>query len=77
MATQEERLQKIFAQMTEAISGINTLKQQLADLKASNPDIEDEIAALEGTATQIMDALPKVEPAPEPTPTEPPAEPTV
>lgn len=61
MATQEQRLQAIFGQLTEVKAGINTLSQQVADLKANNPQLEDEITAIEGTVTEIRDSLPGVE----------------
>jgi thioesterase domain-containing protein len=40
MATQEERLQAILV-------AVKNVKQMLADLKTTNPAIEDEIAAIE------------------------------
>lgn len=51
MATQEERLQAILV-------AVKNVKQMLADLKANNPAIEDEITAIE---TELA-------PTPEPTP---------
>jgi len=57
MATQEERLQAILA-------AVKSVKQMLADLKVNNPQIEDEITAIEA----------ELAPATEPTPT--PTEPT-
>lgn len=68
MATQEERLQTIQGQLSGIADGINTLQQQLADLKANNPDLDDEISAIEATVTAIRDDLnppAPVEPAPE------------
>ena len=51
MATQEERLQAILV-------AVKNVKQMLADLKANNPAIEDEIGAIEA----------ELAPAPEPEP---------
>lgn len=68
MATQEERLQTIQGQLSGIADGINTLQQQLADLKANNPELDDEISAIEATVTAIRDDLnppAPVEPAPE------------
>ena len=53
MATQEERLQAILV-------AVKNVKQMLADLKASNPAIEDEIKAIED------ELAPAPEPAPSP-----------
>jgi hypothetical protein len=55
MATQEERLQAILV-------AVKSVKQMLADLKVNNPQIEDEITAIEA------ELAPAVEPTPEPTP---------
>lgn len=68
MATQEERLRTIQGQLSGIADGINTLQQQLADLKANNPELDDEISAIEATVTAIRDDLnppAPVEPAPE------------
>lgn len=40
MATQEERLQAI-------LTAVKNVKQMLVDLKTNNPQIEDEISAIE------------------------------
>lgn len=55
MATQEERLQTILV-------AVKSVKQMLADLKVNNPQIEDEIAAIEA------ELAPAPEPTPEPVP---------
>ena len=54
MATQEERLQAILV-------AVKNVKQMLADLKASNPAIEDEIKAIEDE----LAPAPEPEPSPE------------
>ena len=59
MATQEERLQAIAAKIDEVLS-------DLAELKANNPQIEDEISAIE--AKLSIGGEPEPEPTPEPTP---------
>jgi hypothetical protein len=65
MATQEERLQGVKTKLDAIQSGVDKIQQQLADLKASNPDIEDEIAAIEATAAAIdTDVNPVVAPPP-------------
>ena len=69
MATQEERLQSIQAGLTSVADGVNTLQQQIADLKASNPALDDEISAIEATVKGIADDINGV--------TEPPTEPPV
>lgn len=70
MATQEERLRTIQGQLSGIADGINTLQQQLADLKSNNPELDDEITAIEATVTAIRDDL-----NPPAVPTEPPVEP--
>lgn len=55
MATQEERLQAI-------LTAVKTVKEMLADLKVNNPDIEDEIKAIED------ELAPAPAPEPEPAP---------
>lgn len=57
MASQEERLKTIQGQLTSVADGINTLQQQIADLKANNPELEDEIAGIESTVKGIADDL--------------------
>lgn len=52
MATQEERLQAILV-------AVKNVKQMLADLKANNPAIEDEIAAIEGELAPASDQPPQ------------------
>lgn len=69
MATQEERLQTIQAGLAGVAEGVNTLQQQIADLKASNPALDDEISAIEATVKGIADDINGV--------TEPPTEPPV
>ena len=65
MATQEERLRGVKTKLDAIQSGVDTIQQQLAELKANNPDIEDEIAAIEATAAAIdTDVNPVVEPPP-------------
>jgi chaperonin cofactor prefoldin len=68
MATQEERLRTIQGQMTSIADGINKLQAQLADLKVNNPELDDEISAIETTAKEIGEDLNPSTPAP----TEPP-----
>lgn len=53
MATQEERLRAIKVKMDNIQTGVDKIQQQLADLKAGNPELEDEIAAIEETAAAI------------------------
>lgn len=68
MSTQEDRLRAIQGQLSGIAEGINTLQQQLEDLKTNNPQLDDEISAIEATVTAIRDDLaPPVveEPAPE------------
>lgn len=48
MATQEQRLQAILARVNETLALLNTLKD-------NNPDIEDEIAAIESALTGTGD----------------------
>lgn len=65
MSTQEDRLKTIQGQLSGIADGINTLQQQLEDLKANNPQLDDEISAIEATVTAIRDDLnpsPPVEP---------------
>jgi archaellum component FlaC len=57
MATQEERLQGIQTALTGVADGVNTLQQQIADLKAANPALEDEISAIESTVKGIADDI--------------------
>lgn len=57
MASQEERLQTILV-------AVKNVKSMLADLKVNNPDIEDEIKAIEDE----LAPAPEPEPTPEPTP---------
>jgi uncharacterized phage infection (PIP) family protein YhgE len=57
MATQEERLQGVNTALTSIADGINTLQQQVADLKANNPALDDEISAIEGTVKTIADDI--------------------
>jgi ABC-type transporter Mla subunit MlaD len=57
MATQEERLQGVNTALSSIADGINTLQQQVADLKASNPALDDEISAIEGTVKAIADDI--------------------
>ena len=57
MATQEERLKGVQTALTSIAEGVNTLQQQVADLKANNPDLEDEIAGIEGTVKGIADDI--------------------
>jgi archaellum component FlaC len=57
MSTQEERLQGVNTALTSIADGINTLQQQVADLKANNPALDDEISAIEGTVKAIADDI--------------------
>jgi peptidoglycan hydrolase CwlO-like protein len=67
MATQEERLKAVVAKLGAIQAGIDKLQEQVATLKANNPDLEDELSEIEGTiATMDADVNP---PAPEPEPT--------
>lgn len=52
MATQEERLQAILV-------AVKNVKQMLADLKVSNPAIEDEIAAIEAELAPAAETPPE------------------
>ena len=52
MATQEERLQAILV-------AVKNVKQMLADLKANNPAIEDEIAAIESELAPAAEEPPQ------------------
>lgn len=67
MSTQEQRLQGIQTALSGIAEGINTLQQQVADLKANNPELDDEISAIEGTVKSIADDINGVttEPSPE------------
>lgn len=70
MATQEERLRAVKGKLDAIQSGVDKIQQQLADLKANNPELDDEISAIEETAAAIdTDVNPAAVP---PTPTEPP-----
>jgi len=64
MTTQEERLQSIQTALTGVADGVNTLQQQIADLKANNPALDDEISAIESTVKGIADDINGVVPAP-------------
>ena len=70
MSTQEEKLQAIAASLPAIAAGIDTLQAQVAELKEGNPDLNDEIAAIETTLATIAADLnpPAPEPEPEPTP---------
>jgi len=57
MSTQESRLQGVQSALTSIAEGINTLQQQVQDLKANNPALEDEIAGIEGTVKAIADDI--------------------
>lgn len=57
MSTQEERLKGVQTALTGIAEGVNTLQQQVADLKANNPELEDEISAIEGTVKGIADDI--------------------
>lgn len=71
MATQEERLRGVKTKLDAIQSGVDKIQQQLADLKANNPELDDEISAIEATAAAIDTDVNPVTPEPEPTPTEP------
>lgn len=69
MATQEERLRGVKAKLDAIQAGVDKIQEQLATLKANNPELEDEIAAIEETANAIdTDVNPVVAPPVEPTP---------
>lgn len=70
MATQEERLKGIQSALTSIAEGVNTLQQQVAELKANNPELEDEIAGIEGTVKGIADDINGVVPGGGEPPTE-------
>jgi predicted nucleic acid-binding Zn-ribbon protein len=57
MSTQESRLQGVQSALTSIAEGINTLQQQVTDLKANNPALEDEISGIEGTVKAIADDI--------------------
>lgn len=57
MSTQEERLRNIQTGLTSVADGVNTLQKQIADLKANNPALEDEISAIETTVKGIADDI--------------------
>lgn len=57
MSTQETRLQGIQNALTSIADGVNTLQQQIADLKANNPELEDEISGMEATVKAIGDDI--------------------
>lgn len=62
MSTQEDRLKGVQSALTSIADGINTLQQQVADLKANNPALEDEISGIEGTVKSIADDINDVVP---------------
>lgn len=63
MATQEERLRGVKTKLDAIQTGVDKIQQQLADLKANNPELDDEISAIEATANAIdTDVNPVVEP---------------
>lgn len=65
MATQEERLRAIKAKLDAIQTGVDKIQQQLADLKANNPELDDEISAIEETAAAIdTDVNPAAVPPP-------------
>lgn len=66
MSTQEERLRAVQSQLTSVADGINTLQQQLADLKTNNPELDDEISSIEQTVKAIGEDLNPPTPAPAP-----------
>lgn len=57
MSTQEDRLRAIGGKLDSVATGIDTLQQQVEDLKTNHPDLEDEIAAIESTVQRIADDL--------------------
>lgn len=63
MSTQEERLRGVKTKLDAIQTGVDKIQQQLADLKANNPELDDEISAIEATAGAIdTDVNPVVEP---------------
>ena len=66
MATQEERLRGVKAKLDAIQVGVDKIQKQLADLKAGNPELEDEIAAIEQTAAAIDTDVNPVVPDPPP-----------
>lgn len=73
MSTQEERLRGVKVKLDAIQAGVDKIQEQLAALKVSNPELEDEISAIEATAAAIDTDVNPVEPEP---PTEPPTEPS-
>lgn len=53
MATQEERLRGVKTKLDAIQAGVDRIQEQLATLKTNNPELEDEIAAIEATAAAI------------------------
>lgn len=71
MSTQEERLRGVKTKLDAIQTGVDKIQEQLAELKTNNPELEDEISAIEATAGAIdTDVNPVVAP-----PAEPPVEP--
>lgn len=67
MSTQEERLRGVKTKLDAIQTGVDKIQQQLADLKANNPELDDEISAIEETANAIdTDVNPVVTPPPPP-----------
>lgn len=64
MSTQEERLRGVKTKLDAIQAGVDKIQQQLADLKANNPELEDEIAAIEETAAAIDTDVNPAAPAP-------------
>lgn len=65
MATQEERLRGVKTKLDAIQTGVDKIQGQLAELKRNNPELDDEISAIEETAGAIhTDVNPVVEPPP-------------
>lgn len=63
MATQEERLREVKTKLDNIQSGVDRTQEQLAELKRNNPDLDDEISAIEATVSAIdTDVNPVIEP---------------
>lgn len=57
MATQEERLQAIVEAVTNLKATVQSLATEVQTLKDNNPDLEDELSALEGLVATAQEDL--------------------
>lgn len=67
MATQEERLQAVAAQLVEVQAGVDRIQAALAELKANNPQLEDEISSIEAQVSALGTDVAEATPPPAPT----------